>query len=57
MGKVLETLREHRLYAKRSKCYFGQRNMEYLGYIITPERMATDPKKIEDGELADTNFP
>ncbi len=35
LGKVLGTLRRHRLYAKRLKYFFGQQKVEYLGYIIT----------------------
>ncbi len=45
--KVLELLKEHTLFAKRSKCFFGQRYVEYLGHIITQEGVATDPEKVE----------
>lgn len=44
---VFKTLREHSLFAKRSKCSFGQSTIEYLGYIITKEGVATDPSKIQ----------
>ncbi|XP_020082482.1 uncharacterized protein LOC109706087, partial [Ananas comosus] len=47
LSVVLRTLRGQQLYAKRSKCYFGQQRVEYLGYIVTPEGVATDPKKVE----------
>ncbi len=47
LEKVLETLCRQQLYAKQSKCYFGQQKVEYLGYIITLERVAIDPTKVE----------
>lgn len=43
---VLELLRKHVLYAKKSKCSFGQERVEYLGHIITAEGVSTDPEKI-----------
>lgn len=44
---VLEILRENRFFAKRSKCFFGQGRIEYLGHLITQQGIATDPSKIE----------
>jgi len=32
---VLQVLREHRLYAKLSKCIFHQKKIHYLGHIIS----------------------
>jgi hypothetical protein len=32
---VLQVLREHELYAKLSKCIFYQKNIHYLGHIIS----------------------
>lgn len=43
---VLDSLRSHQLYAKMSKCTFAQREVEYLGHIISKEGVATDPTKI-----------
>lgn len=40
---VLNLLRKHHLYAKRTKCHFGQLKVEYLGYIISYEGVSTDP--------------
>ncbi|KAJ3707881.1 hypothetical protein LUZ61_011586 [Rhynchospora tenuis] len=44
---TLEILRQHKLFAKKSKCEFGARKLEYLGHLISSEGVATDPKKIE----------
>ncbi|GJW13110.1 retrotransposable element Tf2 [Tanacetum coccineum] len=44
---VLHTMRNHKLYAKKSKCVFGSNHVEYLGHIISDKGVATDPDKIE----------
>jgi hypothetical protein len=44
---VLQVLREHQLYAKLSKCSFYQRQIHYLGNIISEEGVIMDPKKVE----------
>jgi hypothetical protein len=46
MEKVLQLLRQHKLFAKQSKCVFAQAKMEHLGHIITEEGVVTDPEKI-----------
>ena len=43
---VLQTLREHQLYAKLEKCEFFKTEIQYLGHIISEEGIAVDPKKI-----------
>jgi hypothetical protein len=43
---VLQTLREHLFFLKRSKCVFGRNGIIYLGHIISHTRVATDPAKI-----------
>jgi hypothetical protein len=40
---VLQVLREHQLYAKLSKCSFYQRQIHYLGHIISEEGIVVDP--------------
>jgi hypothetical protein len=44
---VLQVLREHKLYAKLSKCIFYQKKIHYLGHIISAEGIEVDPEKIE----------
>jgi hypothetical protein len=44
---VLQVLREHQLYAKLSKCSFYQRQIHYLGHIISEEGIVVDPEKVE----------
>jgi hypothetical protein len=44
---VLQVLREHQLYAKLSKCTFYQKQIHYLGHIVSEEGIAVDPEKIE----------
>jgi len=46
LRSVLQTLREHQLYAKFSKCDFFKEEIQYLGHVITKEGIAVDPKKI-----------
>ena len=43
--KVLDILREHKLYAKRSKCSFGVEETEYLGFILKGDGVAINPHK------------
>jgi hypothetical protein len=43
---VLQVLRKHQLYAKLSKCSFYQKQIHYLGHIISEDGIAVDPKKI-----------
>jgi hypothetical protein len=44
---VLQMLREHQLYAKLSKCSFYQRQIHYLGHIISKEGIDVDPEKVQ----------
>ena len=43
---ILDTLRNHKLYAKLDKCDFFQDKVEYLGHIISKDGIAPDPSKI-----------
>jgi hypothetical protein len=42
---VLQVLREHQLYAKFIKCNFFQKQIHYLGHVIS-KGVAVDPGKI-----------
>ena len=46
--KVLHLLRQHKLYAKRSKCSFYALQIEYLGFIVSQNGISVDPAKVED---------
>lgn len=43
---VLQLLHDNRLYASKKKCFFGQKKVEYLGYIVSEEGVSADPLKI-----------
>ena len=44
---VLQTLREHQLYAKLKKCEFWMYSVSFLGHVISEEGVAVDPRKVE----------
>ncbi|XP_061993668.1 uncharacterized protein LOC133711581 [Rosa rugosa] len=44
---VFNILQQHELKVKNSKCSFGASKVEYLGHVISSERVAVDPAKIE----------
>ena len=44
---VLQTLREHQLYAKFSKCEFWLEQVSFLGHVVSRDGIQVDPKKIE----------
>ena len=48
LEQVLSLLEENQFYAKRSKCTFGKKEVEYLGHIISKEGFKEDPKKIQE---------
>jgi hypothetical protein len=43
---VLEAMRTHQLFLKRSKCSFGEESMAYLGHIISAVGVAMDSDKV-----------
>ena len=43
---VLEKLREHKLYAKKQKCEFGVKKLEFLGHYVDKQGLHTDPQKV-----------
>jgi hypothetical protein len=44
---VLQLLKEQQLYAKPSKCFFGVKEVEYLGHIVCHEGVKVEPNKIK----------
>lgn len=47
LREVLRLLREHKLYAKLSKCAFFQSSTDFLGHVISAEGIKVDPRKIK----------
>lgn len=47
VSKVLGILQRHKLYLKAEKCEFEKEKIEYLGLIISQNRIEMDPVKIE----------
>ena len=44
---VLQTLRDHRLYAKFSKCEFWLTEVRFLKHMVSTSRVSVNPKKVE----------
>ncbi|CAI5485184.1 unnamed protein product [Closterium sp. Yama58-4] len=47
LRQVLMKLREHRLFAKESKCEFANSSIPFLFHIISHNQLAMDPTKIQ----------
>jgi hypothetical protein len=45
---VLQRLRDHRLYAKLSKCDFWLREIKFLGHTISQDGISVDPEKVQE---------
>jgi ribonuclease HI len=45
---ILQWLRDHRLYAKFSKCEFWLGSMKILGHTISSEGISVDPTKVQE---------
>ena len=43
---VLQTLRDHHLYAKFSKCEFLLEQVAFLGHVVSKDAIQVDPKKM-----------
>ncbi|WVZ76286.1 hypothetical protein U9M48_024273 [Paspalum notatum var. saurae] len=43
---VLQRLREHKMYAKFSKCEFWIDEVRFLGHVVSKGRIAVDPSKV-----------
>ena len=44
---VLQILRDHKLYAKFSKCEFWLDQVAFFGYVVSKERIMVNPKKVK----------
>ena len=44
---VLETLREHQLFAMFSKCKFWLEKVSFLDHIISKDKLTVDPSKVK----------
>ena len=44
--QVLQRFREHNLKIKLKKCHFAQKELHFLGHLITPEGLKPDPDKL-----------
>ena len=44
---VLQLLRDHRLYAKFSKCKFWLTKVGFLGNILSASGVSVDPEKVK----------
>ena len=44
---VLQRLLENRLYAKAEKCEFHHSTVQFLGFVVSREKIAMDPSKTE----------
>jgi hypothetical protein len=47
VDKVLQLLKEQQLYAKPSKCFFGVKEVEYLGHIVSHKGVKVEPNNIK----------
>ena len=47
MRIVLQTLRDHQLYAKFSKCEFWLTEVKFLGHVVSASGVLVDPNKVE----------
>ncbi|CAN4091741.1 unnamed protein product [Withania somnifera] len=43
---ILRTLREHKLYAKFSKCEFWLESVAFTGHVVSKDGVSVDPAKI-----------
>ena len=46
LRQVFQFLQQHQFLIKRSKCLFAQKQVEYLGHIISAAGVATKPSKV-----------
>jgi hypothetical protein len=44
---ALQKLREHRLYAKLSKCEFWMKQVAFMGHVISKGGISVDPRRFK----------
>jgi hypothetical protein len=44
----LQKLRDHKLYAKLSKCEFWLKQVAFLGHVVSKGGISVDPSKVQD---------
>jgi hypothetical protein len=47
LWKVFQRLREARLKLNPEKCQLFQKEVQYLGHTVSPERIITNPEKLQ----------
>jgi RNase H-like domain found in reverse transcriptase/Reverse transcriptase (RNA-dependent DNA polymerase)/Integrase zinc binding domain/Chromo (CHRromatin Organisation MOdifier) domain/gag-polyprotein putative aspartyl protease len=47
LREVLDRLRRHKLYVKRSKCDFNQSQLHFLGHVVGADGIRVDPRKTQ----------
>ena len=47
MRIVLQTLKEHQIYLKFSKCEFWLTKVRFLGHVVSASGVSMDPEKVE----------
>jgi hypothetical protein len=45
---VLQKLRDHKLYAKLSKCEFWLKQVAFLGHVVLKGGISVEPSKVQD---------
>ena len=44
---IFQRLRQHKLYAKLEKCQFMQKQIKFLGHLVSAEGVKVNPKKVQ----------
>ncbi|OCB91760.1 DNA/RNA polymerase [Sanghuangporus baumii] len=47
LAEVLHRLREADFFCKPEKCYFGKKELDYLGFVVNQLGMQMDPYKVK----------
>ena len=47
LSLVLSQLRKYTLYFKMEKCEFAQKEIKFLGHLVSKNQVQMDPKKVQ----------